>query len=116
MRILQDTQSIIWDIETKIAVDQIRPDRGKIFYAQAAVHQPGFDLGAKDDVQIVSKFVGFDPDEAWTSRIDRAPELSDRHVSKLVGELRSQCSKIQFPEASRASDTIFQQPRLGLMH
>ena len=88
---------------------------GRSAHAQAAVHQPGLDLGAQDDVQVVGEFVGLDPDQARARRVDRPPEIVDRNVGELVGEFCLECGEILLPEAPRPADAVLPQPRLRFM-
>jgi len=84
--------------------------------AQLVVDQCLFQLKSDQDVEVVSRLVGFHTDQRRPNVVDGPIEILRRHVCQRFGESFLSVTVEALPESAAAADQVFPQARLGFMN
>src|SRR4029077_18904675 len=115
MNVLQNTDSIIRDLQSEKFFEIRVPDLRQIAHRDFALNQPQLNFKTQQDVQIVGHFVGFNANKGGGFSLYGAHDLVDPE-SFEISEMFQRDRIPSFPKRTTAPNMILPEAGLRLQH
>jgi len=115
MDILKTAVAVLVDRQTEILFEAAVPFAGKVGCLEIAGHEGAFKLIAKQNMEIIGRFVSFDSDKRRRDIVNRAIELVQVNIFERFPEYPFCLGQKISLELFGAANLIFPHPRLRLM-
>ena len=115
MHVLEDAERIVRRLDPEIVLHPLVPDLGQFLEVDRVGEQLLLELEAEDDVEVVGRLVGLDPDQRGLDPVDGAVPVLELDIAERLRERALQLRVEVPPEREAAADHVLPHAALRLV-